>query len=141
MLDGRGLQDEFQAIRVDTTRAPVYVAHLQGSEGDKDILDFLAFASSLMHAPHALVIVTSPRMPFVSSRQASMYADWITLHADSLRLHQVGLALVLRSALARGAFKAILSMAALPMPHEHFKTEADAVVWARERLRAHGDAR
>jgi hypothetical protein len=136
MLDGRG-RDELKAIRIDAQHAPIHVAYMAGSDLDDDVLDFLAYSSSLVHAPHAMIVVTAPRMPIVTPRLAGLYVDWLVRNEDALRRNLVGLGLVLRSALARGAFKAIASMAPLPFAHEHFSRDTDAIAWAQERLRAH----
>lgn len=139
MLDGRA-HDDIRAVRIDASRAPVHVAYLQGSEHDDDVLEFLGYWSSIAHAPHALVVITSPRMPFVGPRRASMYVDWLRTHDELLRENVVGLGLVLRSALARGVFKAITSMAQLSFTHEQFRSDVDAIAWAQERMHAHARA-
>ena len=138
MLDGRSTHDDTRSIRVDAKHAPIHVAYMQGGDRDADILDFLAYSSSILHTPHAMIIVTSPRMPIVMPRHAGMYADWLAHNEDKLHRNLAGLGLVLRSALARGAFKAIASMAPMPFPREHFASEPEALAWARDRLRAHG---
>lgn len=134
-MDGRG-RSELKAIRVDVQYAPIHVAYMEGSDLDDDVLEFLGYSSSLIHAPHAMIVVTAPRMPIVTPRHAALYVDWLVRNEDALRRNLVGLGLVLRSALARGAFKAIASMAPMPFPHEHFARDIDAIAWAQERLRA-----
>jgi hypothetical protein len=139
MLDGRA-HDDIRAVRIDASRAPIHVAYLQGSDRDDDVHEFLDDWSSIAHAPHALVVITAPRMSFVSPRRAAMYADWLRTNDELLRENVAGLGLVLRSALARGVFKAISSMAPLSFTHEQFKSDAEALAWAQERMHAHARA-
>lgn len=126
--------DEDTLVELDTSAAPLLVVRFHGGDQREQLREHLAELSTHVSRRCAVVLITSPRMPFLSAPLATMYADWLIEHENMLRENMAGLALVLSSALARGAFKAVTAMAPLPCPWESFSCEADGLAWARQQL-------
>ena len=133
--------ERLPTIEVDTSRRPLFVARFRGGDSDDDVQGFLVQLSAIVHKPYAFVSVTPTRFSFVESRHAQMYVEWLTTHETQLRRNCAGVAMVMPSAVARGAFKAIAAMAPIPFVVEQARTEAEAIAWAQARLRTHRNSR
>ena len=68
------------------------------------------------------------------SRFLRLQARALNDHHDQLRAHCVGLAFVMRSAMLRGALKAILHLAPLPSPYVIVDTLDEAESWVSDAL-------
>ena len=115
----------------------VLVVRYGGRPDDVAFEDYLERYTALMSRgiPYASVYSTMPssRMPPVSyvKRQAA----WMKEHSELAAKHCRGLAFALPSPLMRGVLRAVLAMQPLGAQHIIVDDEAEAIAWAKGRLR------
>ena len=123
-------------IEIDTTSWPLLRVRFAGAITDHEFERYLADLDAILNRGerYACVIVTEKNAPMTKSRHAKMQAHWMASREESLRTQCLGLSFVLASSVLRGAYKAILWMQPIPIPHQVCKHVPDAVAWATARL-------
>lgn len=96
-------------ILVDTSRFPLVVQRFTKGFDDDDIESMIRRFELLFHggARYALLVYCDPDAQVVSARQRKRVSQWYEHRKDVVRAINVGTAVVIESALVRGAVTAL----------------------------------
>lgn len=124
------------AIEFDEGGWPVLVVRFHAQPTDDEFEAYLARYDEIIQSAkrYSIVYVTMPTAPMIKAKHARMQAKWIKEHQDVIGRICTGVAFVLPSVVMRGALKAIMRMAPMPVDFTVLDSEAEGVRWARESL-------
>jgi hypothetical protein len=126
-------------ITVDDRHWPVVIFRFPDRVTMADLEAYLAKAEQLLdRGGRSAGLVLNQRLMTWDTAIMRRQSEWMKRHADRLREHSLGVALVLTSPLQRGLLKAILWMQPMPQAHHVTADVADALRWIGERLHSAG---
>jgi hypothetical protein len=111
-------------ISIDASRMPLVVHRFRQGFDDADVEHmFRQFELLFMGGRrYALLVYTDPGAQVMSARQRKVVADWAKAHTEQIRQVNVCAAVVIESALVRGALTALTWLLEPITPQKHVRS-------------------
>ncbi len=126
-------------LEYDESRFPLVLVRPRGKATDAEVEALLAaFKRPLNRREKYVEIFDGTHADPGSPTQRRRIADWMRAHTSLISTYSLGTAIVIPSALVRGALTAVFWIQPMPCPYTVVSTMAEAEAWAEEKLRAAG---
>jgi hypothetical protein len=129
-----------RVLQVDTSRFPIVVMTVSGRVTPADLQHMMDRYDALLAEGERYfnVVIQEAGADGFDAVQRKQIADWQRSREARVKEVNVGSAIVLTSALMRGALTALEWLAPPPTPQRSFSTREEAMEWARASLRQAG---
>lgn len=129
-----------RALHVDTSRFPIVVMTVSGRVTSSDLEHMMVRYDALLAKGERYfnVVIQEAGADGFDAVQRKLIADWQRAQEARVKKVNVGSAIVLTSAMMRGALTALQWLAPPPTPQRSFSTREEAMEWARASLREAG---